>query len=122
LVKTFYGLKQFLWVWNHKFNNFFTIHHFIPSIANPCVYVSSIDPFLNSLHICQWRCNITIDEIVHILNEMKGMFNIIEGHLRYMLVCISRIIDWPTQFTFININTSKRFWSGLAFRMQHQSY
>jgi hypothetical protein len=27
-------------------------------------------------------CNIKIDEIVHIINEMKGMFNITKGNLK----------------------------------------
>jgi hypothetical protein len=53
LVKTLYGLKQSLWVWNHKFNNFLTIHDLIPSIADPCVYVNIIDLLFYSFRICQ---------------------------------------------------------------------
>jgi len=40
LVKALYGLKQSLQVWNCKFNNFLTTHHFLPSIADPFGYVS----------------------------------------------------------------------------------
>lgn len=122
LVKVFYGFRQSSRVWNCKFNRLFTIHHFIPSIANPCEYMNNIDLvwffaylLMIELHVVlRWTRLLTFSVI------WKECSASLRKTLGYMLVCTSWGTNSPRQFTLIRIDILRRFWSSLAFRMQHQ--
>ncbi|POW03335.1 hypothetical protein PSTT_11167 [Puccinia striiformis] len=70
LLKSIYGLKQAPRVWHHELSTFFKTINFLPSNADPCLFVSNDE---------NWRCwvHVYVDDMVIVSSDVQRFKDLI---------------------------------------------